>query len=127
MHGVVSARTQFKLGDFFANVEFKDGDIVHGIPASIITKDPRVQMAIEMDKRMFGKIIFLEWKSGGEEKKGTGVSNKKSLTLEDVRSIEDVKQYLIENHGVARNISSVDKIKAKVEEFNLVFPNFSFE
>lgn len=127
MRGVTSARTQFKLGDFTANVEFKDGDVIHGIAASVITNDPRVQMAIENDEQMFGRVVFLEWKSGKEEEPGNVLPQKKTIALEDVKTIDDVKAYLIEHHNMPRTLSKIDTIKAKCEEFELVFPNFKFE
>ena len=128
MRNVEFARMQFKLGnDFTVNAEFTDGDAIHGIPASLVTNDPRVQMAIENDKQMFGRVVFLEWKSGKEEEPQSAGRQKKEMTLEDVKTIDDAKAYLIEHHNMPRTLSKIDTIKAKCEEFGLVFPNFSFE
>lgn len=128
MRNVEFARVQFKLGnDFIVNAEFKDGDSIHGIPASLVTNDPRVQMAIENDKNMFGKSVLLEWQDGTADVRPSTGKGKKTLTINDVTTIDDVKNYLIENHGFSRNIKSIDDLKAKVEEFGLEFPNFHFE
>lgn len=136
MHNVASARMQFAIGDLKVNVEFKNGNITHRIPASLITNDTRVQMAIESDKRMFGRIIKLEWTHADpntnkpkavEEVKKVEDIKPETIKLEDVKNINDVKRYLIENHGAPRNISKLDVIESKVKELGLVFPNFSFE
>lgn len=128
MHNVANTRIPLALGDLKVNAEFKNGNIQNRIPASLITSDPVVQMAIENNKNYFGRLILLEWThTDPSDEKPRGTSETTGMKLEDVKSIDDVKTYLIQNHGVARNISSVDTIKAKVAEFGLVFPNFSFE
>lgn len=129
MHNVANARVPLALGDLQVNAEFKNGNIQNGIPASLITSDPRIQMAIENDKRYFGRLIKLEWahpdpsdeKPRGSEAGGT------TMSAEDVKTIDDVKAYLIKNHNVARNISSLETIKNKVAELGLKFPNFNFD
>lgn len=128
MHNVANTRIPLALGDLKVNAEFKNGNIQNRIPASLITSDPVVQMAIENNKNYFGRLILLEWSHPDpSDEKPRGTSETTGMKLEDVKTIDDVKAYLIQNHGVARNISSVDTIKAKVAEFGLVFPNFSFE
>lgn len=128
MHNVANTRIPLALGDLKVNAEFKNGNIQNRIPASLITSDPVVQMAIENNKNYFGRLILLEWSHPDpSDEKPRGTAEPAGMKLEDVKSIDDVKAYLIQNHGVARNISSVDTIKAKVAEFGLVFPNFSFE
>lgn len=128
MHNVANTRIPLALGDLKVNAEFKNGNIQNRIPASLITSDPVVQMAIENNKNYFGRLILLEWThTDPSDEKPRGTAEPAGMKLEDVKTIDDVKAYLIQNHGVARNISSVDTIKAKVAEFGLVFPNFSFE
>jgi len=128
MHNVANTRVPLALGDLKVNAEFKNGNIQNRIPASLITSDPVVQMAIESNKNYFGRLILLEWSHPDpSDEKPRGTAEPAGMKLEDVKSIDDVKAYLIQNHGVARNISSVDTIKDKVAEFGLVFPNFSFE
>lgn len=128
MHNVANTRIPLALGDLKVNAEFKNGNIQNRIPASLITSNPVVQMAIENNKNYFGRLILLEWSHPDpSDEKPRGTAEPAGMKLEDVKSIDDVKAYLIQNHGVARNISSVDTIKTKVAEFGLVFPNFSFE
>lgn len=135
MHNVANARIPLTLGDLKINAEFKNGNIANRVPASLITNDARIQMAIEINKNYFGRLILLEWthaEPGDVAEKPTPAAapaqkEVKPLSLEDVKTIDDVKKYLIENHGVAKNISSLATIKAKVEELGIVFPNYSFE
>ena len=135
MHNVANARIPLTLGDLKINAEFKNGNIANRVPASLITNDARIQMAIEINKNYFGRLILLEWthaEPGDIAEKSTPAAvpaqeEVKPLSLEDVKTIDDVKKYLIENHGVAKNISSLATIKAKVEELGIVFPNYSFE
>ena len=113
------ARIPIQLGDVTVDAHFVNGNIRDNQYATLETSDTLTQFVIESSP-LFGKKIFLEDSIEIEEPKP-----EKVLTLEDVTSLQEAREYMVKNYGVnLKTIISPNALKSQMKNHQVEFPNF---
>lgn len=113
------ARIPIQLGDVTVDAHFVNGNIRDNQYATLETSDTLTQFVIESSP-LFGKKIFLEDSIEIEEPKP-----EKVLTLEDVTSLQEAREYMVKNYGVnLKTIISPNALKSQMKNHQVKFPNF---
>lgn len=132
--GCNNYRTALRVNEFTTNIEFSNGNVLMGLPATLITDDSFLQFLLERDER-FGKVWFLKQTICSEEekpaepaKKTTGSnrvnkSNGKTAKTEvlEVTNLTDAIDWFAERKRVC---ASLEEVTDAMEEMKVVFPNW---
>jgi len=101
------------------NMEFKGGNPMSGMKASLCTDNPFAQDAIEHDPR-FGSEIKLHKTFSGGEKERLPPEKPNAKKVAKIKNTNDAISYFTE---LGETVESDEDIAALCEKYNVEFPN----
>lgn len=115
------------LGKCKVTAHFKGGNLMSGKWATLSTKDPIVQLAIEQSPR-YGRAILLERVIATESESVKAEGKPEVKVVEGPTTINDVITYLREVEGVEVSaMKTMAAVKKQIARLNLQFPNVTLE